>query len=313
MRSAILLIIFLLSFALRGQVPSGPSVKGNVSLTYANDYFTATDRYFTQGVGLRVGSVPLANTFLIKPMLRLHGDEQPLLTVLVQQDCYTPSSIRTDTIRPDDRPFAGALYIGEEVVSSDPQKGLRVQSSLIIGALGPCAACSEEQHWIHHGLGNIEPLGWQYQEASAVLLNYAVDVEKRLYGSRWMEIRGGANGMLGTYKDNAGATATVELGKGRSVFDPVTVRPMHTQFKAYGKAGVQFIGYDASMQGGVFDKDSPHVVSAADVERVVLGYGWGAQLSFHRLDLGYSEWYIGRTFRDGLTHGWGNVLIRGWF
>jgi|GEM_PF-3241827 len=313
MRSIVVVVCCLLSAIGFCQEPSVPGAKGYVSLTYANDYFTATDRYFTQGVGLRFGSVGLTNSFLIKPMLMLHGDEQPLLALLVQQDCYTPASIRTDTVRPDDRPFAGAIYVGEEVVSSDPEKGLRMRSSLIVGALGPCASCGEEQHWIHHGLGDIEPLGWQYQVASAVLLNYAVDVEQRFYGSRWMEVRGGLNGMLGTYKDNVGATATVELGRGKSVFDPVTARPKHTQFKAYGKGGVQFIGFDASMQGGPFDQDSPHVVSASDVERVVVGYGWGAQLSFHRLDLRYSEWYIRKTFEDGLRHGWGTVLIRGWF
>ena len=119
--------------------------------------------------------------------------------------------------------------------------------------------------------------------------------------------------MLGTYLDNVGATATVELGQGHSVFDPATDRPLKPQLKGYGRVGVQVVGYDASMQGGVFQSENPHVLSAAQIERTVPGYGWGVRFSWRRLDLQYSEWYIGRTFTGGLTHGWGTVQARAWF
>lgn len=314
MRLPLLLIILLYVLPAHGQeAPTDHDAKHFASFTYANDFFTATDRYFTQGVGLRYGSTGLARSFLMAPMLRLRSDASPWLTILAQQDCYTPASIRTDTIRTFDRPFAAAVYLGLEANSVDPDRGLKVMSTLIAGALGPCASCAEEQMWIHHGLGNIEPLGWQFQVHSDVLVNYGATVEKRLFSSGWAEGHGGLQGNVGSYRDDATASFALELGKGATAFAPQGERPRSPRFKAFGHAALTVVGYDAPMQGGLFQRDNPHVLDAAQIERVVAGYGWGAHLNFRGIDLEYREWYIGRTFVGGLTHGWGMVVLRGWF
>ena len=277
MRQKLLFFGLLVGGSLFAQEGVGRSAIGNASLTYANDYFTATDRYFTQGVGVRFGLVSLGRSVLVMPLLHLRSGPTPLVTVVVQQDCYTPASIRTDTIRPDDRPFAGALYTGLEAVSVDPVRGLKVKSSLSVGVIGPCAACGEEQRWIHHGLGNIAPLGWQYQVAQDVLLNYGAEVEKRLFRGRWAEARGGVNGEVGTYRDDLGTSFTLELGPNATAFADEAQRHNRVQFKAYGRCAVQAVAYDASMQGGVFQRDNPHTLAAQDIERIVAGYGWGAR------------------------------------
>ena len=314
MRSA-LLFLFLASFlpAQAQEAKESAIADHFISFTYDNDFFTATDRYFTQGVGLRFGSTSLGHSWLMAPMLQLHADGSPWLTVRAQQDCYTPSSIRTDTIRAFDRPFAAALYLGLEATSVDPDRGLKVTSTLLAGALGPCASCAEEQQWIHHGLGNIEPLGWQYQVHSDVLLNYGATMEKRLFSSGWAEGRGGLQANVGSYHDDATASFALELGKGATAFDQPGQLLRSPRFKAFGHAALTVVGYDASMQGGFFQRDNPHVLEAAQIERVVVGYGWGARFNFKGIDLEYREWYIGRTFQGGLTHGWGTVVLRGWF
>ncbi|MGV9012222.1 MAG: lipid A-modifier LpxR family protein [Flavobacteriales bacterium] len=312
--------VFLLSaimvqalVAVGQEPPATSSASQTASFTYANDFFTATDRYFTQGVGLRYGSLSLGTSWLAKPMLRLRTDPAPWLSVRLQQDCYTPSSIRTDTIRPLDQPFAAAIYLGLEATSLNALAGVKLSSSLIAGILGPCASCMEEQQWIHHGLGNIEPLGWQYQVHSDVLLNYGALLEKRLFNSNWAEGRGGLAAQVGTYRDDATASFTLELGKGASAFTPADQRPAKPRFSAFGNAAVTVVGYDAPLQGGMFQRDNPHVLPSDRIERVVAGYGWGARFNYKAVDLEYREWYIGRTFEGGLTHGWGTVVLRGWF
>ena len=83
MRLPVLLMLMVLVSRTSGQEPSPVlHAKGFASLTYVNDYFTATDRYFTQGVGLRAGSEALAASFLMKPMLRLRADRRSVLTLL---------------------------------------------------------------------------------------------------------------------------------------------------------------------------------------------------------------------------------------
>jgi lipid A 3-O-deacylase len=292
---------------------AGISASQMTSFTYANDFFTATDRYFTQGAGLRYGSIALGRSFFMAPLLRLHSDPAPWLTVLAQQDCYTPASIRTETIRTFDRPFAAAIYLGLEATSLDRDNGVKLVSTLFAGVIGPCASCAEEQQWIHHGLGNIEPLGWQYQLHSDVLLNYGATLEKRLFSSGWTEGRGGVQAQVGSYRNDASASFTLELGKAVSAFIPASKRPTKPQFRTFGNAALTVVGYDAPMQGGLFQRNNPHVLEADQIERVVAGYGWGARFNYKAIDLEYREWYIGRTFEGGLRHGWGTIVLRSWF
>lgn len=312
MRIAACTLFLLVAMRSMAQQPTDATAKGYVQLLYANDFFTATDRYYTQGVRLEYGS-PLQGRWITSRLLLKLADEAPLNSVFVQQDCYTPNSIRTDTIRLTDRPFAAAIHLGFSAVTLDHVRGLRMTSTLITGLLGPCASCEEEQKWIHHGLGNIEPLGWQYQLHTAPILNYSVVVEKQLVRMKWMEVSGGGNATAGTLLDALGTMLTLRIGTNNNTFIPERQRPHRVMINAFAKGHARFVAYDATMQGGAFQHDDPHVLSAAAIDRGVLGYELGGLFSYRKLDLTYAETYITRTFKDGLEHAWGMLRIRAWF
>jgi lipid A 3-O-deacylase len=275
---------------------------------YENDFFNATDQYFTQGVQVAyqapfIGKSPLAHVLLrLKDAPQQHA-------LLSEQQCYTPTSIRRDTIFTGERPFAAALFLGQRMVTADPVRGLRLTSVLSLGVLGPCAVCAEEQRGIHEALDNIEPLGWEFQIASDAIVNYGALLERRIVGSRFAEGALGLAGDVGSYRTNAGLVASLELGSFVSRF--VTSKPLDRKFRisAFGEGQVKLVGYDATLQGGLFNDGSRYTIQADDVERAVLTGRFGLKASYRKFSLTASRTFITREFRTGRDHGWGGFLL----
>lgn len=287
------------------------NLRSFLELDYANDFFTATDRYYTQGVQLRHAADAWARSPTASLLLRLTADTDPLHGFFLRQECYTPASIRSDTVRTGDRPFAALLFLGQEAASTDARKGSRLRTRFRLGFLGPCASCAEEQRWIHNGLGSIEPLGWQHQVRTDMVLNYDVEATQRLVGNAWYRMNGLGALELGTARDALTGGFRLELGDAPRANNERD-RQQRVRFTAFGQVDATAVVFDAALQGGPFQRTDPYALRAADLERVVLAYEWGALLSFRRVELRYGERYIGRTFRNGLAHGWGTFAVRVW-
>lgn len=286
-----------------------PVPRGSFTFRYENDFFNATDKYYTQGIVLEyaasgIGASPIA------PWLLHLSNATATHSLFAEQNCFTPSSIRRDTIFTGDRPFAAALFIGERSESVDPQRALKLGGSLTVGVLGPCASCAAEQRGIHNALNNIEPLGWQFQVCSDVIVNYAAHVEKRVLRLRFLETSLGAGAAVGTYRTNASLGGRVELGHFRSSFDAPSLARDGFRASLFLDGRMRVIGYDASMQGGLFNTDSPYVLDASAIERIVLAGGGGVRLSYRSLILTYAKTFITREYVGGADHGWGTCTIK---
>lgn len=77
-------------------------------LSYDNDYFTGTDKYYTQGINLEVVSNSLRKNPLNFLLLR-RDDKYTKYGIAVDHFGFTPTSIRSSEILQGDRPFAGNL------------------------------------------------------------------------------------------------------------------------------------------------------------------------------------------------------------
>ncbi len=278
------------------------------SFRYQNDFFNATDKYYTQGVQFIYGAPFLGRSPVAHVLFGLK-DATLEHAVLLEQQCFTPSSIRRDTIFTGDRPFAAALFLGQRMVSFAPQRALKLSSAIKLGVLGPCALCAEEQRGIHRALDNIEPLGWQHQVAGDVIVNYSLRIDKRVLRSSFAETSLGASAELGTYRTNTGLHGRVEVGCFNSFFEPAAPSSKVFHFSAYVEGQVTVIGYDATMQGGLFNASSPYTLSADAIERLVLGGGGGLRLTYRALSLTYAKTFITSEFVGGTDHGWGTCRI----
>lgn len=244
------------------------------AFTYANDFFTATDYYFTQGLDFEYVR---------------HGRHFRLV-----QEGYTPTSIRADTILRGDRPYAGALYLSYGVGQS------QLAWSLDLGVIGPASLAEAEQKYIHRQTGNIEPRGWRYQIRNDLILNANLSLNHTLYAGSFFNAEVTASFDLGTYRIGSEWAAEARAGllpADRWFAVSLLLRP-----------SVYFVGYDASLQGGVFAGEaSPYTLSHDQLRRSVGKLTGGVELRLGRLRLAFSHTYIGRTFVGGRRHGWGTI------
>lgn len=281
--------------------------------TYDNDFFSATDRYYTQGVRLELILNPLKHNPLTKLLFRVNKEACNYYGLAFERDGFTPRSIRHDSIFYGERPYAGISFLSSFLISVDKSNSQRLSSYLNLGVIGPYSKGAEEQMYIHRKLKNIQPLGWQYQIANDVIINYNIQYEKGLVLKKNVEFIGMLEARAGTLYDDAAIGGTLRFGKFQGYFDDlgVTKNSSNKKFRCYFflKENVRAVGYNATMQGGVFNKGSVYTIDVGDISRVVGTAYAGFVIAYKRVSIEYSKAYITPEFYGGLSHGWGHCYI----
>ena len=98
-------------------------------------------------------------------------------------------------------------------------------------------------------------------------------------------------------------------GRFNKRYMPVTYSGRKAEYYFYGQSRINFIGYDASMQGGLFNRKSPYVILGSDVNRVTFQVDAGIIVNFKKLYLSYTQSFLTKEFRTGKYHRWGGVSI----
>ena len=118
-------------------------------INYENDFFSASDRDYTQGILIEKVHPAFRKFFLMKLILQPAG----ALTkygVAIQHNAYTPNQIDKYAIQYGDRPFAGVLMFQTFAISTDPLRKARLVATLSTGVLGQAAGGEQMQRTIHH-------------------------------------------------------------------------------------------------------------------------------------------------------------------
>jgi lipid A 3-O-deacylase len=259
-------------------------------LAYDNDFFTATDRYFTQGIALEVAAswvrrIPVARALIAPPNTQLR------YSIAYEDDGYTPTDLKASAILLRDRPYAGTKQLRVIALARDTAHRQRITSGLNIGIIGQGAGGAEIQTFIHRHTGNTIPRGWQHQIRNDVILNYEAGLERELMraGSH-VSLAGNAVGRLGTYNTALGIGTTLLAGRVGAPFREQV--PNSRAMYAYFKPQVNVVGYDATLQGGLFNRTSPYTIAAGDLRRVVYRHAIGA---VYRRGTWYAEYYQSLT------------------
>lgn len=282
---------------------------------YDNDFFTATDQYYSQGINLELVH-PGLKKFPLSVLLIHKKDCTVKYGLAIEHLAYTPSSIRHLEIFYGDRPFAACLALKTFAISCDTIEHSRISSTLRTGIIGNDAGGEWMQKTIHRNLNNIEPLGWNHQIKNDVLINYKVTYEKLFLAykqsfslSSYSEIA------LGTVRNNASAGIIVMIGHFdnpfRNLEEPLMAgkKSKKSQVKLYSKPKVNFIGYDATLQGGMFNQNSAYTISSKDITRITFEAEAGITLQYGKTYLEYFQNFITKEFSSGTYHRWGGIRI----
>jgi lipid A 3-O-deacylase len=271
---------------------------------YDNDFFTNTDHYYTQGI-----TIEYVNTFFrqspLAALLIRAKDSAYQTGLRFDLSGYTPTSINSDEILPGDRPFAGLMQLEQFALSRKPEEKIWIASSISAGIIGPAALGEEIQTNIHRWTGNKIPQGWQHQVRNDVILQYKLSISKKLVSTKPFLLAGMTTARLGTMQNRIGTGLNFMAG----LFDdPFLHTPKKkTNLFLFGQAQGNLVGYDATMQGGLFNRSSPYTIKAGDITRLTFQAEAGLVLQLKKLWFRYSQAFTTKEFRSGKTHRWGGV------
>lgn len=284
-----------------------------IRLNYDNDFFSATDRYYTQGINLTIIHPVIRYSPISKALVALNKKALNYYGLIVTQDCFTPRSIRYDTINYLERPYAATFFVSHFLTSINSSKKTLLQTQLDLGVIGPCAKCEDEQKAIHKALLNIRPLGWENQVKTDLIVNYKVKFEKGILIKKNIEFVANSTLRIGTLYSDLGLGLFTMIGFFSPYFNDLGLQKnaVKNKFKLFGvfKLNSKLVGYNATLQGGLFNTKSVLTVSESRINRLVIEGLAGVVIAYKRVSLEYSKTLLTPEFDGGLFHGWGKCII----
>jgi len=275
-------------------------------INYENDFFSGTDKYYTQGIVLEVAHPALASFPLAKALIHFPGFEVRY-SLAAEHNGYTPSDIATPFLLRGDRPFTACLFAQTSRISADSQHGRRYLAALSTGVIGQAAGGMEMQTAIHRWLHDITPHGWPNQIHNDIILNYEVAMEQRLLQYRNIAlVTGSASARAGTLSDRAALGVTLMAGRMATAFG-AWGNSQGIGIYAYETAQVNCTLYDATLEGGLFNHSSPYTIPYSGINAFTLQNRFGIVVNYHRISLEYFQSYLSSEFRTGNFHVWGGV------
>ena len=287
-----------------------PAGNSYVRIHYDNDFFAKSDYYYTQGYSVEVVNPAFKINPLNKILLKLPNSIERY-GLAFEHYGFTPTSISSEAILYGDRPFAGCIMLKSFRISVDTIAKTRLSSILSTGMIGPAAFAGGMQTKIHEWTGDRQPKGWQNQIRNDVVLNYEIQFEKQLFNFKnLLALNTDSQLRIGTLSNKVQAGLTLKLGKFDSVFkNNQKSITKNFQFYIYNQPLVAFNAYDASLQGGLFSRNSPYTLAASEIRRVTFQDNFGVVLQCWRVYLEYYQSFLTKEFKTGLDHRWGGVKI----
>jgi lipid A 3-O-deacylase len=307
-----LVLLAILSLNSHAQRDSA-TLEKNLSFRYDNDFFAATDRYYTQGVFLSCVHPVIARSPSSYLLARLKDPDKAFDRITLEQEVYTPRSIRYNegNIYYGERPFTAFFLLSHTKQTTQLAKKISLRSQLDLGFMGPSALGEQEQKGIHKALNNIEPLGWENQLSDDIIVNYRVSLSKVIVQSKFLQVMGDLTARAGSLFTDAGIGMRMRIGDA-GVFPFYNSSP-------YKNKGVRIffspavsaraVAYNATLQGGLFNRNNIYTLSSDELSRLIFQASASVAISYYKVCIGFSRSYISKEFANGLDHGWGSCMI----
>lgn len=283
------------------------------TVTFENDLITYanTDRYFTNGITFSLQSPWLGRTKLAGLMINYGHTSNVNYSLKLVQNMYTPTDTRVAPRLHDDRPYASYLYLAMQKSISDPHRYLRLSSEFVFGYLGPYSPGSYLQTMVHSTFPtNDKPLGWETQLNTDVLLNYSLRFEKAFIHNQNLMLASTAQVKLGSLYSQAGGGILMRAGRQDPYFgwnDKASYSKW--QYYFFVKTELNCIGYDATLQGGLLDRDNVYSLHSNEISHWVGCAEIGLTAQYKSTGIEIAQHYLTPEYKGGLSHKWGRISL----
>lgn len=308
----VLLIFVFLFFLLNGafaqafEVASlyrtAPAEK-QIFLAYENDFLFGTDYGNTQNLHIGVVHPALGKSLPYRMLLLQPKGYSMQHGIAFGQEVYTPKDIGSPEVQKGDYPYAGTLLLQIFTVAKDGSENKnRLYSGITLGMIGPFAMGFEMQDFIHKNIGSQRPQGWKHQVGTDVVLNYNIQYQRLLYQlPGFMYLSGGGAAKIGTLNTSAATSILIMGGLMQHPFFQNGERKFILY--AFAQPQLTLVGFDATLQGGLFHKNNDYVVRYADISRIQIRNDLGLVVQYKNLKLTYSQSRITAPFKgSGLKY-----------
>ncbi|MEZ0606996.1 lipid A deacylase LpxR family protein [Fibrella sp. WM1] len=301
-----------------------------VQLDWENDAFqvhqrSVSDRYYSNGIRV----THLSNYWQKWPtrlaLLRLAAKENrvytPLYTFTAGQDIYTPRDTKTvrRPLYPNDRPYAGYLYLSWGLTTTDPTGGRRLSSALTLGVIGPLSGAAELQEGIHTLLKQPVPVGWGAQIKNDPMVSYSVRYEGRSIPrfSSVFDVITDVEGTIGTLTNAAGMGGTLRIGLANDYFQHPTgmhdagyVSSRRFQCYAFVRVGFRAVLDNALMQGGWLNgSKNYYALPAVELQHFLGQLDVGGVIGSKNVQLAFIQHLRTAEFVGALVDQWGHLSL----
>ena len=283
--------------------------KKSFRFSYENDFFSASDRDYTQGAYLELIHENIGKFFVSRILWHPIKTNQHA-GVAVETDGYTPNLIDRPEVQRNDRPYASTLLVKVFNSGKNSNARAKITNTLTVGVLGPLAGGKEIQQSIHRWIGYTKPLGWHNQIRNEPVINYQLNTEKALAGNnKNLLLTAIGFARAGNLSTKAAGGFALMVGKFPDPFQG-NERP-HGAFNIYlyEHAMVNVVGFDATLQGGLFNNSSPYTIDNSELNRLVLHNRVGVVVSFKTIMLEYWQSFMTREFKTGIEPKTGGLQI----
>ncbi len=315
---------------------------GTLNLYFENDLFAETDQNYTNGIRASYVTGDLTSFLndpelpewirryntLINPLLNWHNpninpqETHRNLVVTFGQQIFTPSDIDRTTVDPDDRPYAGWLYLGLGYNQNNDR--WMDSTQLNIGVIGPAALGQEAQDFIHDLRGFEKFKGWDNQLDNEPGFQFVYETKYRQDDYRLIDdlnydviyhsgfslgnvatyLNAGAELRIGWNLPNDFGTSTLRPGGDNSApgrYKLGTTTSVHTFFSA----DARLVARDIFLDGNTFS--SSHSV---DKEYLVGDLAAGIAVLSGRWKIAYAQIFRTKEFKgQPSSHSYGSLSI----
>lgn len=280
--------------------------KGAFEFIYANDFTGMNDQYYTNGVGFAL-TLPVFYASPFNPRwLKNSNYSDAYHTLNFQYDVFTPD-LHAELY--SDRPFAATMMLGSKHQYVFGAKNFRITSELRLGLIGQAAGAGTMQNGLHAIMpGADEVKGWDTQVRNDVAVNYVFAIDKRFEASDYVEITTSATAYLGIPYTKLEPSVLVRIGIFENIFNFLNNSP-NKQWQTYLIAGgkASFVGYNATLQGGLFNPYSPYVLE--DINHFVANYHFGIGAAYRNTSLSFTQTFTTPEFSGATSHSWGELRL----
>ncbi len=246
-RSALYAAMTVVALATSAQAAENP-LGGTFSLTIENDKLVNTDRHYTNG--FRLGWVSDKTTSgpeevrdalqFLYPVADLKAGR---IGFSLGHTIFTPENVETRNLVPNDRPYAGWLFVGASLhaetshIEGADRLDMLDSVEMTLGIVGPHAYGKEIQNTYHHVIDVDESNGWDHQLKDEPAINFVFERRWRPLGYRFGSFEADAiphiGGSLGNVFTFASTGAILRVGQGiKRDYGPAHIQPSMSGLEA---------------------------------------------------------------------------------